>query len=75
MSIIWRKYDTNHVSLQVQYQKDFKSSLRDFHQVSDSVAQQQMAVASGLASNAAYRTAPQNVQGVGNVEPQGLFTL
>ena len=41
--------------------------------MSDSVAQQQMAQASGLASNTGYRTAPQDVQGVGQPEPQGLL--
>lgn len=42
--------------------------------MSDSVAQQQMAHASGLSSGANYRTAPHEVPGVGS-EPQGLLVI
>ena len=68
-------YYTYLLLLQIEYQKDFRSSLRDFHQVSDSVAQQQMAHASGLASGAGYRTAPHEVPGVGQAEPQGSLII
>lgn len=49
--------------------------MREFHQVSDSVAQQQLTHASGLASNMGYRTAPHEVEGVGQPEPQGLLIV
>ena len=42
--------------------------------MSDSVAQQQMAHASGLSSGASYRTAPHEVPGVGQSD-QGSFVI
>ena len=58
-------YSNSITFIQLEYQKDYRTSLKEFHQVSDSVAQQQMTRAAGLASESGYRTAPQDMESVG----------
>ena len=43
--------------------------------MSDSVAQQQMAHASGLASDTGYCAIPHEIEDVGYAEPQGLLLI